>query len=182
MKTLLSFLLLLSFSVSASDFSSKKEQKAYQIKLQFDEQSYELKLQKETALQTALGIIKPVLKNKSNMSCVEFAYQGTYTSREEAIKMCSGRVDMRCVQFAYKGTYTSREEAINMCRGYYTFACIEFAYKGTYTSREEAINMCKGRVDMECVKFAYQGTYTSRQEAIEQCRQTRPPRGGNRCE
>lgn len=182
MKTLLSLLLLVSFSVSASEFSSEKEKAAYQIKLNFDEQSHQLKLEKEMALQVALGIIKPVLKNKSNMSCVEFAYQGTYTSREEAIKMCRGRVDMRCVQFAYKGTYTSREEAINMCRGYYTYACIEFAYKGTYTSRAEAISMCKGYVDMECVKFAYQGTYTSRSEAIEQCRESRPGRDGNRCE
>ena len=138
------------------------------------EEMYQLKIQHEREMHERYGHLDPLkilfFQEKSNMSCIEFAYRGHGVTRSQAIQMCRGVRSMDCVEFAYRGHGVTRSQAVKACKGRIMKECLEFAYRGHGVSRTQAVKQCRGVRSMECVEFAYRGHGVTRRQAIDQCR------------
>jgi bacterioferritin-associated ferredoxin len=151
--------LLINTTVNAS------EQLIYATKVKYEEESYFLKLAKESELVNLLGRKEPLKTKMQDSSCVSWVYQGS-ASREESVRACQGVRDMDCVRWVYQGS-ASREESARTCRGVVNMECVRFVYEGP-SSREESVRACEGVRDMQCVRFLYQGP-SSREQAARSC-------------
>lgn len=175
-KRILMFIIALTSMSSALAQFKTNEAEVFNLKKQFEEKAFQLKIEKER---------KQILKenktdfdffnfeyslfNKSdfgsNLTCADWVYQGP-GSREEAIEACRGVRSMECVEFVYKGPGTRRDAAM-ACRQVESMECVEWVYRGP-GSRTEAAEACHGVRDMECVNFAYRGS-NSRVESARSC-------------
>lgn len=169
------------------------EQEAFELKQQFENKAYELKLEQEQQqiaregktdfeffnLEVMLNEKLFTKSVKSNSECIRWVYQGP-GSREDAVRACRGVRNMDCVRWVYQGPGT-RMEAARSCRRVHSMECARWVYQGPGT-RMEAVQACRGVRDMECVRWVYRGPGT-RMDAARACSGggRRPGNGDDEC-
>lgn len=185
---ILALLISHSFLITGVAMASKnivKDAQLFQVKQNFEEQAFQLKIKKEKEMIEAVGKIDFNFINISslvkqlrspNMSCAQWVYRGS-ASREEAMRACRGVRDMKCVEWVYRGS-ASRVESASACRGRTNMECTEWVYRGS-APRLESVHVCRGVRDMSCVEWVYRGS-ASRVESAQACQGggRRPDRPG----